>query len=368
MQKSLMQGLNEKDMGAVIHTYDLKAYYYPTLFPLKENKTLTWKTLEAQAGLKIAADLVSRGATIPKKTREAIARLQGDIPKLSISREKLEDELEEYELLIAMASTDADLQAIVEFWAEDTKFCWDGIAARAEWIALQSISLGQVKFTNSNNAAVVTEYDVNYQMPAANKIGVSTSYTSGTSAKPLTVDFPKAIKLGKKLYGAKYQFAFMNPDTFEHLTSQEEVWKKCASYIQNATGNADVPDLAAVNGYLAKKKETYRGLQIIIIDQDITIELANGDRITQNPFADDVILFTESKVLGKTFWKKPIDAKSLPGSVAVKTMHGHTLVKKYSEESPVKEVTEGIANLFPAWTGAGRSILMQTNSTTWNKN
>lgn len=32
MQKTLMVGLNEKDMGAVIHNYDLKAYYYPTLF------------------------------------------------------------------------------------------------------------------------------------------------------------------------------------------------------------------------------------------------------------------------------------------------------------------------------------------------
>ena len=368
MQKSLMEGLNEKDMGAVIRTYDLKAYYYPTLFPLKENKTLTWKTLEAQAGLKIAADLVSRGATIPKKTRDAIARIQGDIPKLSISREKLEDELEEYDLLVAMASTDADLQAIVEFWAEDTKYCWEGIANRAEWIALQSISLGQVKFTNSNNAAIVTEYDVNYLMPAANKIGVATSYSTGTSAKPLTVDIPKALKLGKKLYGAKYQFAFMNVDTFERFAAQEEVWKKCSSYIQNAVGTTDAPDLTAVNGYLAKMKELYRGLQIIVIDQDITIELANGDRITANPFADDVILFAESKILGKTYWKKPIDAKPLPGSVAVKTMHGHTLVKKYSEESPVKEVTEGIANLFPAWTGAGRSILMQTNATSWNKN
>ena len=29
MQKSLMIGLNEKDMSAVIHTYDLKDYYYP---------------------------------------------------------------------------------------------------------------------------------------------------------------------------------------------------------------------------------------------------------------------------------------------------------------------------------------------------
>lgn len=76
MQKSLMVGLNEKDMEAVIRTYDLKDYYYPTLFPLKETNTLTWKMLEAQSGLKIAADLVSRGATISRKTREAISRIQ----------------------------------------------------------------------------------------------------------------------------------------------------------------------------------------------------------------------------------------------------------------------------------------------------
>ena len=154
MQKTLMVGLNEKDMGAVIHNYDLKAYYYPTLFPLKETNRLDWKMLEAQAGLKIAADLVSRGSSIPRKTREAIARIQGDIPKISISREKLEDELTEYDIMVALASNNPDLTAIVEFWAEDTKFCWDGVAARAEWIALQEISLGRVKFTNSNNAAV----------------------------------------------------------------------------------------------------------------------------------------------------------------------------------------------------------------------
>ena len=58
----------------------------------------------------------------------------------------------------------------------------------------------------------------------------------------------------------------------------------------------------------------------------------------------------------------------MAGSVAEKVMHGHTLVKKYSEESPVKEVTEGIANLFPAWKLAGRSLLMQTNATSWNIN
>lgn len=368
MQKSLMIGLNEKDMEAVIHTYDLKDYYYPTLFPLKETNFLTWKMLEAQSGLKIAADLVSRGATIPRKTREAISRIQGDIPKITISREKNEDELTEYDIMVAMSSNNPDLKALVEFWAEDTKFCWDGVAARAEWIALQQISLGRVKFTNSNNAAVVTEYDVDYEIPSAQKIGVNTSYTTGTAGKPFSKDFPTALKLGKSLYGATYKFAFMNVDTFEKLAAQEEVYKKCATFIQNVTNTNDAPDLATVNSYLSKKKELFRGLQIIVIDQDITIELADGSRVTSNPFADDVILFSESKVLGQTYWKRPIDAKKMPGSVAEKVMHGHTLVKKYSNESPVQEVTEGIANLFPAWNLAGRSVLMQVNATSWNKN
>jgi hypothetical protein len=324
--------------------------------------------LEAQAGLKIAADLVSRGSTIPRKTREAIARIQGDIPKIVIAREKNEDELTEYDIMVALSSDNPDLRALVEFWAEDTKFCWDGVAARLEWIALKEVSLGKVPFTTSNNAAIVSEYNVDYLIPSDNKIGVATSYSSGTSGKPLSVDFPAALKKGKQLYGAKYKFAFMNLDTFGKLAMQEEVVKRCATVVENITSAQDVPSLEAVNAYLTKKKETFKGLQIVIIDQDITIELADGSRQTGNPFEDDVILFSESKVLGNTWWKKPIDAKKMPGSVAEKVMHGHTLVKKFSNEEPVQEVTQGIANAFPAWNLAGRSVLMQTNATSWNKN
>lgn len=177
--------------------------------------------------------------------------------------------------------------------------------------------LGRVKFTNSNNASVVSEYDVDYQIHAGQKVGVKTDWTSGTSAKPLTVDFVAAIKNGKKR-GVSYKFAFMNVDTFEQFASQDEVIKKCSSYIQNATGTADTPDVETVNAYLAKKKELYRGLQIIVIDQEITLELADGSRVTENPFTDNVVLFSESKVLGNTYWKRPIDAKPMAGSVAEK--------------------------------------------------
>jgi hypothetical protein len=364
MQKSLMQGLNEKDMQAVVNTYDLKPYYYPTLFPLTETPFLTWKMLEGQSGLKIAADLVSRGSTIPKKTREAISRIQGDIPKISISREKLEDELTEYDIMLAMASTNPDLKALVEFWAEDTAFVWTGVAARAEWMALKQISLGKLTFTNTNNAGVITEYNVDYQIPTAQKIGANVIWSTVATAKPFSKDFPAAVAAGKAL-GATYKYAFMNTATLAKLVQTDEAIKLCASYLSNLSGMAQTPALEDVNAMMLRRV-AFNGLQIIEIDQDITIELADGSRATGNPFEDDVVLFSESKVLGKTHWKRPIDM-NLQNSSAMKVMNAHTLIKKYSEESPVKEVTEGIANIFPAWNLAGRSTLLQTSATSWNK-
>lgn len=367
MQKSLMIGISEKDMQAVVNTYDLNAFYYPTLFPLKENYTLSWKGLEAQVGLKIAGDLVARGATIDKKTREAIARLQGDIPKIAIKRTKDENELNDYDVMVAMTSQNPDLRALVEAWAEDTQYCWNGVGARLEWMALQTISKGKITLSNDNNSSVVSEYDVDYQLDDDRKLGFQTgsaSWASSSSAKPLSKDFKGVVKAAKAA-GISLKFAFMNLDTFSQFVETEEVIKLCASFASNALGIAQSPSIEQVNASI-RGLAYLRGLQIVIIDQDITVELPNGDRKTGNPFEDNVVMFSESKVLGATYWKKPADM-NLKGSAALKVMNGHTCVKKYSSEEPIEEITVGIANAFPAWLSSQRSFLMATNSGTWNK-
>ncbi len=363
MIPTLMRGLNEKDMGAVVNTYDLKPYYYPTLFPLRENYTLTWKTLEAQAGLKIAADLVARGASIDKKTREAIARLQGDIPKISIKRTKNEEELTEYEVMIAMTSNNPDLKRIVEFWAEDTGYCWTGVAARIEWMALTELCLGKIPVTKDNNVSVISEYEVDYEIPEARKLGTQLSWKNPQTAKPFQ-DF-KAIVKAAKAEGISLKFAFMNLDTFADLAETAEVQKACASFAANALSIQQTPSLEQVNAAMARLSYL-RGLQIIVIDQDITIELADGSRpFSGNPFLDDIVTFTEGKQQGWTYWKKPADM-NVTGSVALKTMNGHTCIKKFAIEEPLEEVTMGIANAFPAWISSQRSYLLDTTHTAWS--
>lgn len=366
MQKSLMIGITEKDMGAIVNTYDFKPYYFPTLFPLKQNYTLSWKGLEAQIGLKIAGDLVARGASVDRKTRDAITRLQGDIPKIAIKRTKDENELDEYDIMVAMTSQNPDLRALVEAWAEDTQYCWDGVAARLEWMALQSISKGKIVLTNDNNNSVLTEYDVDYQLEAGRKLGFQTGSSSwaNAGAKPLSKDFKQIVKLGKA-EGFSLKYAFMNLDTFSQFVETEEVIKLSASFASNALNIAHTPSLEQVNAAMGRLAYL-RGLQIVVVDQDITVELSNGDRKTGNPFVDNVVMFSETKVLGNTYWKEPADMR-LQASKALKVMNGPTCIKKYSIEEPLEEVTMGIANAFPAWLSSQRSFLMATDNATWNK-
>lgn len=364
MIPTLMKGLNEKDMAAVINSYDLKPFYYPTLFPLRENYTLTWKTLEAQAGLKIAADLVARGASIDKKTREAIARIQGDIPKISVKRTKNDEELTEYDVMIAMTSQSPDLRRIVEFWAEDTQFCWTAVAARIEWMALTQISHGgKIPVTKDNNVSVISEYDVDYLIPERRKLGTTLNWKNAQTAKPFS-DFKRVIKAAKA-EGISLKYAFLNVDTFADMVETAEVQQACASFAANALNIQQTPSLEQVNAAMARLAYL-RGLQIVVIDQDITIELADGSRpFSGNPFANDVVMFSETKVLGNTFWKRPADA-NVSGSVAVKAMNGHTLIKKFAIEEPLEEVTMGIANAFPAWTSSQRSYFLDTAHENWS--
>ncbi len=360
VNKTLMQGLNEVGMDAVVRSYDLKPYYFPTLFPLKENLTLNWKSLEAIAGLKVAGDIVSRGAAISRKGREPIGKVGGLIPKIAFAREMDENDLTEYETALALAGGNANLAAIVRFWGDDLSACWEGVSARIEWMALRQLSTGKIKLTQTDNQNIVTEFDVDYQIPTAQKTGVAKKWSEAGS-EPITELETKiqAAKKGKKAISPK--FATMNLATFATFARNEQVIKMSASFAQNALNISQTPDLATVNAMLARQP-WLNGLQIKVIDQDITVEI-DGVRSTSNPFLDDVVNLSESSVFGTTYWKKPIDA-NLQASTAIKSMNGPILIKKFSTEEPITEVTQGIANAFPAWNGADRSLLLDTESTT----
>lgn len=190
-----------------------------------------------------------------------------------------------------MTSQNPDLRALVEAWAEDTNFCWTAVAARLEWMALQEISLGKITLTNENNGSVISEYDVDYQIPAERKLGFQTgsaSWATSASAKPISKDFKNVVKAAKK-EGVSLKFAFMSLDTFATFAETAEVQKICASFAVNALNLQQTPSLEQVNSAM-KTLPYLKGLQLVVIDQDITVELPNGDKGT----------LTEADFLAKT--------------------------------------------------------------------
>lgn len=362
MRATLIHGLNEKDMAAIVNTMTLNAFSYPTLFPLKFNPTLTWKALQADVGVPIAADVVAYNSSAPKKTRDIVSRLTGDIPKIEISRVKQESDLNEYYQLQHWATTPAAAQAILDWIYDDIAFCWTGVNARLEWLAMQALSLGKISLSKTNNAGVVTETAVDFLVPTANKSGVAVTWTEGHSASGVPITNIKAIVKLAKAAGYPVKYMLMDQDTFDVMCLQDSVQKFCASWVVKATSLQTVPSLTEVNNALrASNLPT-----IVIIDEYVTIELESGTRTTANPFTTGVVTFIPDLVCGNTYYA-PLAEELMEASSAIKTKRGPVLLKKYSLDEPsIQEVTKGMANAFPVWTSAQHSYLMYTLDTTWS--
>lgn len=367
MIQSLMVGLTEKDMQAYVNSLTLNSFIYPALFPLKQQYTLSWKALSITTGLRVMGDLVARGASVNAKTREAVDKIMGTIPKVAFKMEMNENVKEQYDIMLKMSEGDARKRALVEAWAPDVQACWDGVAARIEWYALQQISRGKVTITDDNNDGILSEYDIDYDIPSEQKFGFqdkSAAWTDTTNAHPITVDFKAVVKYMRSK-GKYPAFALMNSDTFSLFAATEEVIKKSATVAANMLEAADTPSVDQVNAALLKLPYLH-GLQIKVVEQNIIREKKDGTRLPgANPFADNAVTFTENLSLGETLYKIPAEAAGVQGSAAYRVVSGHTMIKKYAIEEPLKEVTLGTANAIPAWYGAKRCALFDCAHSTF---
>lgn len=357
MKATLIQGLNEKGMQAFLNKMTLNEFYFPTLFPFKFTPTLTWKALAGEQGVPVAADVIAFDSRAPRKTREVVERLTGDIPKIAIARDKSESDLNEYFQLLNYAQTVDGGNALLDWVFNDVEFCFKGVNARLEWLALQAISQGVVSLSKTNNAGIVTETAVDFLVPTTHKSGVSVPWATSATAAPITTI--KAIVKAAKAAGYPIKYILMNQDTFDDFLLCTQVIEFAATWLQLATSTTLEPNLEGVNAAL-----TRAGLpQIKVIDTYVNIEI-NGTRTSVNPFADNVAVFVPDLVLGNTFYA-PLAEDQVTDSVAIKARRGATLVKKYSTEEPLTECTVGMANAIPVLGVSQRMYLVDTKNATW---
>lgn len=356
---TLIQGLTSQMVQARLNTADAKPFLFGTHFPVKKVNGFIWRTLGNQlAKRNVAADIHTDNGTIVRKRRPLFESAKGDIPFISISREMTRSEIKEYQTELAFAQ-DEDATKLVQYWGDDVDFCFNGVQAELEYIAWALASnAGKLSFSTTNNATFANEFDLDYDVDDFQKQKTDTDWGNASSADVIG-DLAKLVKLAKA-NNLNPKFAFVNLDELYRICSSEQVIKACASYIQNAVGIAQTPDLAAVNQMLGRQA-WLNGLQLRVIDQTITREFADGSTISRNPFADKRLILSETERLGTTQY----DVLQENNELILRAERAHTIVKKYGTTEPLSEVTIGQADAVPVFDTAYRNLYVKTDSQAW---
>ncbi len=356
---TLIQGLTAQMVQARLNTADAKPFLFATHFPVKKVNGFIWRTLQNQlAKSNVAADLHTDNGTILRKRRPIFESAKGDIPFISISRELTRSEIKDYQTALAFAQDD-DAIKLVQYWGEDVDFCFNGVQSELEYIAWKLFSnAGKLEFSTTNNATYANEFDLDYDVYSELKLKTSTDWKDSNNAD-IIGDLVKLVKTAKDL-NLNPKFAFINLNELYKICSSEQIIKACASYLANAVGMAQTPDLTQVNSMLAKQA-WLNGIQLRVIDQTITREFADGSQTSGNPFEDCRIIITESERLGTTQY----EILQENNDSIIRAERAHTIIKKYGTAEPQSEVTIGQADAVPVLDTAYRNLYIKTDATDW---
>lgn len=356
---TLIQGLTDQMVQARLNTVDAKPFLFGTHFPVKKVNGFIWKTLSNQlAKRNVAADLHTDNGTTVRKRRPIFESAKGDIPFISISREMTRKEIKDYQTELAFAQDD-DAAKLVQYWGDDVDFCFTGVQSELEFIAWALASnAGRLAFTTTNNATYANEFDLDYDVDDFQKQKTASDWANSTSADILG-DLKKLVKLAKD-NSLNPKFAFINLEELYHICSAEQIIKACASFLANAVGISQTPDLTAVNAMLAKQA-WLNGLQLRVIDQTITREFTDGTSTSGNPFENRRLILAESERLGTTQY----DVLQENNELILRAERAHTIVKKYGTTEPLSEVTIGQADAVPVFDTAYRNLYVRTDAKAW---
>jgi len=358
MERSLIREIGQKELEARLMSNKVKPVYYPNFFDMQRTESLKYETLIGEKGAPVMADVVSYDAAAPIKSREIIKSLSGDIPKISIKRGMIESDLIKYNQIKYSLRNRTDLIALLDLGFKDVDFCFNGVMARKEWLAMQALSLGQISLTTQNNGAGrVTEEVVSFGVPADNKSGVAVLWATIASSTPIT-DF-KVKQRAARDAGRVIKYALMRPEEFENFMASTETKDMIKSFVNNSGNLLITKD--TVNSFL-----TANGLPtIVIVDPLVRHESKNHSRSNVNPWASGYVTFVPELKVGSMQYG-PIVAEDSETIQKVATLikRVDTMVTKWSEIEPFREWTKAEANVFPVLDDPEELFLLNTKRVT----
>lgn len=344
MERSLLAEVTKPSLKARLLSNKVKAVYYPNFFGTVPVIDLKWETLTGEKGAPVMAEVVSYDSSAPEKTRQVVKKMSGDINKISVARSLNERDWIKYTTLKNLAGSDTNKQALLDLVFKDIDFVYNGVRARMEWYCMQAMSKGSITLDSTNSAGLITETAIDFGVDSKYGFGDSgfggAAWSNANSSKP-TVDIDKMVELARA-NGHILSYMIMSTREFNNFKRSADVIANCKAYVNVQQKYALT--LNVVNEFLSANAYP----QIIIIDPLVTFENEDHIPTTINPWAEGKVTFLTDMAVGD-IQNAPLMSESSDAynKIAITAKQDFTLISKYSELNPVKEVTIGEANAFP---------------------
>ena len=168
MNKPLFD-IDRKDLQITLTHYKPgNGLAWATLFPLKSTRRFELKGLEGNEGIAVSAERVAFNTKAPLKTRETIGTWSGKLGKISVSRQKDEEDINDYNDLKAIAANADDQQAandMLDMIYDDVEFCNNSMNIKNEIDCLRIASSGVMTFPEEIDGDNATADTINFNVP-----------------------------------------------------------------------------------------------------------------------------------------------------------------------------------------------------------
>jgi hypothetical protein len=307
------------------------------------------------------ADVIEYNASAPLKTRRVVTKVTGDIPKIAIKRQMDEKDYNEYNTLKALARGEESRNALLDIVFNDIDFCYTGVMSRTEYLAMQALSYGIIALTSSNNNGIITEANVDFGIPAANKGAVALQWSQASGATPLT-DIRTVID-NQASSGYSYEYMVMNKTAFNELQANTQVKEEFAVMRAAPTVTSSEPTLAEMNRVLEARMLP----KIIIVDSISRFESVDHALTNVPSWKGGYVTFVPQLQVGNIL-HGPIAEETSPSvsKKAITVKRDHVLISKWSELEPFGEFTKAQANAFPRFTDVDSLFILKVDATSYS--
>jgi hypothetical protein len=363
MERTLLKEITKANVEAYVNRAReqfLQRMFWNKFFPLKYTTQLTWESLSGSGGNPVMADVVEYNASAPLKTRRTVSKKTGDIPKIAIKRQMDEKDMNEYNVMKALAQADANKNAILDLVFNDIDFCYTGVMARTEFLAMQALSYGSLSLDKNNNNGIITETTVDFGIPTANKTAVGTIWATAATATPVK-DIETVVDNAKQA-GYSIGYIVMDRATLRLMLATTEVKDKYAVFQRIQTSRKTDPTFDELNAML----EAYMLPKIVVVDSTVRFENKAHSLSSINVWKTGYVTFIPDMVIGNVM-HGPIaeEASAEVKKKATLVKRDHILLTKWSELEPFGEFTKGQANAFPRFHDVDGLFILKTNGTSW---